>query len=54
MLVIRQAQWDAFRDSSEQDCVERLRGHLGESFPRELAHLEPDTVRNTIRLGMAR
>lgn len=54
MLVIRQAQWEALRASREDDCVERLRGHLRESFPREISLLAPDAVEKVIRLGIAR
>jgi hypothetical protein len=54
VLVIRDAQMDALRDSREAECMAGLELCLRESFPRDVARLSSEELHAVIRLGMER
>ena len=54
VLVIRNAQMDALRDSREAECIAGLELCLRESFPRDVARLRSEELHTVVRLGMER
>ena len=54
MLVLRSAQFDAFRDSSMGDFELRTVADLRSSFPEKLAPNSDEDLRTLIRYGLER